>query len=365
MAVVIRYRQPWIQSAAVDSTFILAPGLLAGLTALTLAATGRAGVGLTLWVWALLIVGIDVAHVYSTLYRTYFDREERSQLSGWLIGIPLAGWLLGVLAYSVSPSVFWTLLAYIAVFHFVRQQYGFLMLYARRERDLPAWCRRLDQIAVYAATLFPLLYWHTHLPRQFVWFIDGDFLQLPPLTWSLVWPFYPLLFVGYAAKECWLLGQLRAVNLPRNAIIFGTALSWYVGIVRLNGDLVFTLTNVVAHGVPYMALTCIYGRHRDRQRSRGLSIFTPLLLPMAIGLLIVFAFVEEGLWDGLVWREHLSLFPLFNRLPEVQTDALLRLVVPLLALPQITHYVLDGIIWRLRQHPQWRATLFGTRLPSA
>jgi hypothetical protein len=33
---------------------------------------------------------------------------------------------------------------------------------------------------------------------------------------------------------------------------------------------------------------------------------------------------------------------------------LLALLVPLLALPQATHYVLDGWIWRRRDHPELR-----------
>jgi hypothetical protein len=232
------------------------------------------------------------------------------------------------------------------------------MLYARRERMLPAWCRRLDQIAIYGATLFPLLYWHTHLPRQFVWFIDGDFVPLPRWLWTATSALYPALFLAYAGKELWLLWRRRACfNLPRNAIVLGTALSWYVGIVLLNGDLVFTLTNVVAHGIPYMALTCVYGRRRDRQRGVRWSLFLPALLPAAIGLLVLLAFLEEGLWDGLVWREHLPLFPLFERLPELQDTQTLSLIVPLLALPQITHYAIDGLIWRLRSHPEWRHTL--------
>jgi hypothetical protein len=123
--------------------------------------------------WGVLIVGIDVAHVYSTIYRTYLDPVERSRLTSWLILLPLAAWAGGVLVYSWSAAVFWSLLAYTAVFHFVRQQYGFLMIYSRGERALPPFCGLIDRAAIYTATVGPLLYWHTHLPRRFVWFIDG------------------------------------------------------------------------------------------------------------------------------------------------------------------------------------------------
>jgi hypothetical protein len=351
-------RQPWIHSAAVDSSFILAPALLATVVALLIVGLGQPQVGVGLWSWALLVIGVDVAHVYSTVYRTYFDRIERRRLSAWLIAVPLGTWVLGVLLYSMSAATFWTALAYTAVFHFVRQQYGFLMLYARHERWMPAWCRRLDQAAIYGATLFPLLYWHTHLPRQFVWFIDGDFLRLPPSLWSIALPLYIALIVAYLAKELWLRLKGKPFNIPRNTIVIGTGLSWFVGIVLTNGDLIFTLTNIVAHGIPYIALTCIYQRRRDQQLRRRLSLFIPRLLPIALALLVLFAFIEEGLWDGLVWREHLALFPGFRLLPEIQGVGALSLLVPLLAVPQMTHYVIDGVIWRFRAHPEWRATLF-------
>jgi hypothetical protein len=351
-------RQPWIHSAATDGIFILGPALFATVIALLIVIAGHGRAGLGLWSWALLVIGIDVAHVYSTVYRTYFDPLERARLSGWLIGVPVGTWILGVLLYSMSAATFWTALAYSAVFHFVRQQYGFVMLYARAERTLPRWCLRLDQVTIYGATLFPLLYWHTHLPRQFVWFIDGDFLPLPDMLWSIALPLYVAMIGAYLGKELWLRLRHQPFNIPRNSIVIGTALSWFFGIIVTNGDLIFTLTNVVAHGIPYLALTCIYQQRRDRQLQRRWSLFVPRLIAIALGLLVLFAFVEEGLWDGLVWREHLALFPGFRLLPQIQGIGALSLLVPLLAVPQMTHYVIDGVIWRLRTHPEWRATLF-------
>ena len=77
--------------------------------------------------------------------------------------------------------VFWRVLAYIAVFHFVRQQFGFVMLYRHRcgERSLAD--RRLDKMAIYSTMLYPLAFWHATSDRRFEWFAEGDFLSLP--TW--------------------------------------------------------------------------------------------------------------------------------------------------------------------------------------
>jgi len=118
---------------------------------------------------AALIVGVDVAHVYSTLYRTYFDPVEFRQrrtlyvmaplLAGWPSSRSTA-WLHGVLASPGLPRGV----------SLIRQQYGFMMIYRRHERGSPA----LDRAAIYAATLYPLLWWHCH-QRHFSWFVEGDF----------------------------------------------------------------------------------------------------------------------------------------------------------------------------------------------
>ena len=112
--------------------------------------------------------------------------------------------------------VFWRCLAYLAAFHFVRQQYGFMMLYGRRERQR----RWIDQAAIYAATLYPLAWWHLH-PRHFDWFIAGDFFTfrrrcvadaaacgLSPRSWPPI-----------SAKEAALVWRTRQLNWPRNLLL--------------------------------------------------------------------------------------------------------------------------------------------------
>ena len=62
----------------------------------------------------------------------------------------------------------------------------------------------------------------------------------------------------------------------------------------------------------------------------------------------MFAFIEEGLWDFTLWKEHKTIFGTTRVLDVNLSDQLLSFVVPLLALPQITHYILDGFIWKVR-----------------
>ncbi len=350
-------RQPWIQSPVFDIAWILGPAFFATGLAWLFASRFDTASHLPTWVWVALVLCVDVAHVYGTLYRTYFDREELARRPTLYGLAPFFCWLTGFALYANEPRAFWSALAYLAVFHFIRQQYGFAMIYSRTERDLPLWYRRLDQAAIYLATLYPVFYWHTHLPRQFNWFVENDFARILmrlPSTWltalnEAAFTVYAATLTLYFLKELWLGYKLRRPNFPRALLTFGTAASWLTGIVIFNGDFTFTLTNILTHGIPYMALIWITGQ---TSAERGLApALKPCLTyaPLFVLTLVVLAYFEEALWDGLIWRDHLDVFGwLADSLPWMTDHAMLAWIVPLLALPQSTHYVLDGFIWRTK-----------------
>ncbi|MBK9449485.1 MAG: hypothetical protein IPN95_08730 [Bacteroidetes bacterium] len=120
----MQHRQPWIYKSWVDLLFIVAPAFLATLVVLLFPGWFEDSEAMPPLAWLLLIVGVDVAHVYSTLWRTYLDPTEFDRHRNLLTYTPIAVWVGGILLYSMGPMVFWRVLAYLAVFHFVRQQYG-------------------------------------------------------------------------------------------------------------------------------------------------------------------------------------------------------------------------------------------------
>ena len=355
----------WIFSARFDSCFILAPAILISLIAVVFSDRISQLEEMPSWLWLVLIVGIDAGHVYSTLFRTYLVRDELQHRQALLTLTPIIAWTVGCLLYSIDDLLFWRALAYLALFHFIRQQYGFMMIYGRNERDLPDYYKKIDKAAIYLATLYPVIYWHCH-ERTFNWFVDDDFIYIgsTPLN-TLVAGLYLVILLIYVFKEFVLWQKIKFFNLPRNLLLFGTALSWYVGIVAFNNDLIFTATNVIAHGVPYYALIWIYGYKQAHKTSTAylISLINKLFTFKAIfgyvGVLFAFAFFEEGLWDGLLWRENQQFFGFFTYLPAIDSSQTLAWLVPLLALPQTTHYFLDAFIWRLhRKDTEWKAILF-------
>jgi hypothetical protein len=349
-------QQPWLRSSLADSIFILSPPFLALLIVALFPAAFKNSAMMPVEYWVILIVMIDVAHVYSTLYRTYFNPNEFKKQHPLLIAIPVFCYVVGVLLYIFDGIIFWRALAYLAVFHFIRQQYGFMRLYSRKEKQNQLY-KYIDAAAVYIATIYPLLYWHfTGTHKNFNWFVDGDFvLSHSNMVLMISKWIYALVITVYVIKEGWLIYSSKQINIPKNLIIAGTFLSWYFGIIYYNGDMAFTTLNVVSHGIPYMALIWILERKRyvsTNEKKTALLRLTFSKYGGVIcfaGLIIFFAYTEEGLWDGLIWKEHPAFFRPFALLPSISQNLLLALVVPFLALPQSTHYVLDGFIWKLKK----------------
>jgi hypothetical protein len=290
---------------------------------------------------------VDVAHVWSTAYRVYLDPDEMRRRPGLYLGVPVAAYVAGVLLYSASGSLFWRVLAYLAVIHFVRQQYGWVALYRRRLGPASRLDRVLDDAAVYAATLYPLVYWHAHLPREFDWFVAKDFIPgLPPWVAEVLWPVHVAVTVAFVLRQVFLVATGRPFSPGKSLIVATTWLSWYVGIVALDSDYAFTVTNVLVHGIPYLAFVWVYGRARFRDSTAPIArVFRPRAWPLYLLPLLAVAWMEEWGWDRIVWHDHGGLFPGAALVPGA---AALALIVPLFALPQATHYVLDAWIWRVR-----------------
>lgn len=346
-------KQPWIHSQTLDSVFILLPPFITLLIVAILPEHYKSGDIMPALAWVGLVLLVDVAHVYSTLYRTYFDKEMQLQHQNLLINIPLLAFIGSVLVYSISAMAFWRIMAYIAVFHFIRQQYGFLRLYSRKE-NTSKYNRLIDGIAIYAATIYPILYWHLSGQRNFDWFVQGDFYYFKSdmLLYAST-ALYVAVCITYVIKEAVYSLKNNTFNLPKNMVVAGTWLSWYFGIVYFNGDIAFTALNVLSHGIPYMALIWVYGKRKTNKQPQQAGSFLRAVFSsygIVIFLLVIFglSYLEEGIWDAMVWNDHRQVFSAFYFLPHIKSSTILAIVVPLLTLPQLTHYIIDGFIWKVR-----------------
>lgn len=341
-------RSPWLVSARWDVAVF---GGSAALAFLLLALGRWSGIldgDTPTWAWIGAVVFVDVAHVWATAYRVYLDPEELRRRGALYAAVPLLAYVAGVLLYSAGATLFWRVLAYVAVLHFVRQQYGWMALYRRRLGEASRADRLLDDAAIYSATLYPLLYWHANLPREFAWFLPGDFIPgLPSRAAEWAFPVHVAITAAYVLRQAQLAMERRPISLGKNLILLTTWLTWYVGIVVLDSDYAFTVTNVLVHGIPYLAFVWVYECRRWQGSSAGVArLFRPQRWPLYLAPLLACAWLEEWGWDRVLWHERGFLFPGAELL---LSRGSLALVVPLLALPQATHYLLDAWIWRVRK----------------
>jgi hypothetical protein len=342
----------WLFSPHLDAAVFLGVAVVSAAAALLVNAPSGEGDSVLLFV--LCVVGIDVAHVWSTLFRTYFDGDEVKARPMLYLATPVALFVSSVVLHWLSAALFWTLLAYGAAWHFVRQQAGFAALYAWKNQASP-WRRRVDVGMVYLVTVCPLVYWHAHLPRSFWWLKENDFVfQLPQ-----VWGHWAL---GLEVAGVLLYGTLHisplsldpGAHVPKLMFLAATAISWS-GIYWAQSDAAFTLTNVPLHGIAYFVLLFRYARARESEPGyRAAKVLLRAGLAGFVGFLVTLAFCEEWLWDALVWHDHAALFHDFHLRP---STAAFDWLVPLLALPQAVHYILDGFVWKLRANPLLKARL--------
>lgn len=311
------------------------------------------------WTWIGSILLVDVAHVWATGFRVYFAPGELRRRP-WLYGsTPALAWLLAACVYSESESVFWRCMAYLAVFHFVRQQAGWVAIYRSRSGDRTSTTRWIDTLAIYSATIWPLLWWHSQLPRAFWWFRSHDFVALPGWVGTLTAPLYACFLSAYLLRSLQLGVQHRRWNPGKDLVVGSTAVCWFLGIVALNSDYAFMVTNVLIHGIPYMVLVHrfqVHERESDRCVAAAESASTVDKIARKrhslfshwywfLAAVWCLAYAEEYLWDRGVWHERPWLFG-----TAWQIDLRVWLV-PLLAVPQLTHYLLDGAIWRRKSNP--------------
>ncbi len=364
----------WLFSAKADILILFIPVWLTWIAAFMLPKE-LLRTELSLLGWIVFILALDVSHVWSTVYRTYFDKQERAAHGKLLVSAPLAAFAVLMAVNMFWPSYFWRMMAYFALYHFVKQQYGFMMIYSSKVR-LKARRFFTDKFVIYLSMLYPVFYWHFAAPRKFYWFQQGDFFNfgslftyLPSGVESAFWMSTNALFwmvmLFYVVQEVRLYRQVGA-GIPWAKIIWmlSTAGNWYLGIVYFNSDIVFSVTNVVAHGVPYLALIFFYVEKKKlvvekktqwNIRRAGVNIFFMFLVIM------VLAYFEEYFWDGLVNREKSEVFEVFFVFPfsELASSWGVALAVSLLSLPQVTHYIIDGFIWKnSKANPFLRSVLF-------
>lgn len=340
----------WLVSARFDVLQLVLPlaAALASLLTLHDAAKGA----LPLWAFLLVVVAFDVTHVWATIYLTYLDREVMKRRRALLLLTPVVSFLVAYRIHSHSASLFWSLLAYVAIFHFVQQQWGFIALYKARAGEHRRFDYYLDRWALWASALGSVLLWHASPQRQFDWFNAGEsfIFRIDPAFHRDLQLGMAAIAVAWVFRQGQLVARGERLNVGKCLWMVCSWVSWVVGISLSNHPFVSAAFLNLFHGPQFLAIVW----HRSRHRFDAHPELTPPLVRAIFArrrwlafyaVLLGVALLEESLWDGVVWRVYLpSWFSVAA--PNVQ-GAALSAWVALLSVPQISHYYLDAWIWKL------------------
>src|ERR1051325_1002886 len=104
--------------------------------------------------WAILI---DAPHVFGTFSRTYFDRSEWKTRKRLMLG-SLFFFVIGPVLVLLGVGVaFFFIAALWAYYHLVKQHYGFMVLYKKKNNDLAPMDNALDRWFLMFAFNYPFV----------------------------------------------------------------------------------------------------------------------------------------------------------------------------------------------------------------
>ena len=294
--------------------------------------------------WAILI---DAPHVFATLSRTYFDREER-RARRRLLWASLLFFLVGplmVLAGESSGLVFFFLAALRAYYHLVKQHYGFMVLYKKKNADLARADNLLDR------AFLALAFW---LP--FVMFIARDpeaMERVPaPLRSALSQLEWALVVATSAAAALWVARQLQRaarrepLNVPKYLLLAAAIpMHWVVLLTPMpHKPIAIVALLTVYHNLQYHRLVWFHNRKYARGDDRRERFGAAELISRRLLFYVLFS-VLFGLWyQGP--RQYLNWSSGFQ-----QRDLSTQLLSSFFWGYAFIHYYLDSKIWRVRRDP--------------
>ena len=354
-------------------------------------------------IWFLWVILLDSPHFFGTFSRTYLDKQEfaqRKRLLTWsllwfLVGpacilLAWALFALGVGAYLVPWQLFLIFFGLWAYWHIVRQHYGFLRLYQKKNGDTDRRDFRLDSALLYGGLILPFLVFIIRHPevrlqlglseavaaypalpasgRLGVLF-DGTYLA------ALAWEHWLVaisaaaigtLAIAFVVRQLQKLRAGEQVNVPKMLFLLAVVpLHVYVCFspaVLTASLLAFAAFVTIFHDIQYHAI--IWFHHRNRyhkpgvdQKQFGLAPKISKNILTYFGCAIFFALIFRLL--GCTFDIHPGCTPfvvssdlaLFGN---VRGDAVLKAV--LLGFP-LHHYFVDQFIWKTSKSKELRKDL--------
>jgi hypothetical protein len=343
MAIALQATVPsagWLRSRSFDLWFIVGIAAMALLSgAVVVAQPSLFGLVLFLDLWLL-----GYHHVVATYTRLCFDRNSfisHRFLVLWLPPIVLAATI--ALAVGIGPWVLATIYLYWQWFHYTRQSWGISQGYRRKSGGLVTEGERLSKLIFYLLPLWGILDRSHQAPAEFL----GLELRTLPVPGLLVDIVGAAALVGLA---WWLAGRLVAWwrgQLPRAHTLFVLShfAVFYVGYILIEAIDHGWLVLNVWHNAQYVAFVWLFNTNRFKDGIDPKAHFLSLIsqpdrkLVYFATCFAISTALYLAIWLGIdTARGHFEA-------------TLLPLALIVYQTINFHHYIVDGLIWKMRRKP--------------
>ena len=332
----------WLRGGAFDLGFIV------GIAALALA-SGALAAYEPRWFTPILVTDLWLLgyhHVVTTFTRLCFDRASLRAHRFLITWLPLIV-LCGVAALAAGAGL-WLLASvylYWQWFHYTRQSYGIAQVYRRKAGPGFAENPWLTRAAIYLLPLWGIVHRSHQDPGEFL-FMELRVIPVPEAAVTAAG------FAAGAALAWWLVSRARMAmrgHLPvaHTLYMLSHFAIFYVGYLAIEDITHGWLVLNVWHNAQYIAFVWIYNNNRfkggvDRQ-ARFLSTISQtrnwwLYFPVCVAIsTLLYKAVEPSL-AALIALAGLPAMP----------------VIVIYMTVNFHHYIVDGVIWKLRRKPLQR-----------
>jgi tetratricopeptide (TPR) repeat protein len=276
-------------------------------------------------------------HFMATVYRAYHTRTEFAKYRIFTVHIALLLALAGIIAHVWYPLLPWIFTLYIcwSPWHYTGQNFGLLMMFARRSGLAPSSAERnAIHLSFIASFLLLMLSFHTGS--------SGDAIILSlGLPARVTLPARGVLALFFVVASGWALismarrSSLRAIVAPLTLAV--TQFLWFLlpAMIELLSGHEVPQTRyssgvlAVLHSTQYLWITSYYQERETRQQGDANWKFSRYLLTLVAGGIALFI---PGPWiaSRIFHADFAASFLTFT------------------ALVNIHHFILDGALWKLR-----------------
>lgn len=307
------------------------------------------------WVFAFYFLALffNYPHFMATVYRAYHTHSEFAKYRIFTVHVAALLALAGALAHLWYPLVPWIFTLYIcwSPWHYTGQNFGLLMMFARRAGISPTPAeRRALHLAFLASYLLLMLSFHTGA--------SGDPLVLSlGLPEKLTLPARGVLALSFVVSSGWAFvsmarrGSLRAIIAPFTLTV--TQFLWFLlpALIQLVSGREIPQTRyssgilAVLHSAQYLWITSYYQEREARAAGNTQWKFSRYLVTLIAGGIALFI---PGPWivSRVFHTDFAASFLTFT------------------AVVNIHHFILDGALWKLRDS-RIAALLLDTRTKTA